>query len=94
MNIESWIGIVVGMATIITTGSLGVRWLTKHYFVEIKHELQPNGGSSMKDQVNRLERDIQDLKNQNIKGEEFHEKLDSKLDHLTEVFINYVSNQK
>lgn len=94
MNIESWIGIIVGVTTIITSAGLGVRWLVKHYFDEIKHELKPNGGSSIKDQVNRLEKDILDLKNQNEKGEEYHEKLDSKIDHLTEVFINYVSRQK
>jgi hypothetical protein len=94
MSIETWIGIIVGLTTIITSAGLGVRWLVKHYFDEIKHELKPNGGSSIKDQVNRLEKDILDLKNQNIKGEEFHEKLDSKLDHLTEVFITYVGNQK
>jgi hypothetical protein len=94
MSLESWIGLIVGVATIITSAGLGVRWLVKHYFDEIKHELKPNGGSSIKDQVNRLEKDILDLKNQNIKGEEYHEKLDSKLDHLTEVFINYVSRQK
>lgn len=94
MNIESWIGIIVGVTTIITSAGLGVRWLVKHYFDEIKHELKPNGGSSIKDQVNRLEKDILDLKNQNEKGEEYHEKLDSKIDHLTEVFINYISRQK
>lgn len=94
MNIESWIGIIVGVTTIITSAGLGVRWLVKHYFDEIRHELKPNGGSSIKDQVNRLEKDILDLKNQNIKGEEYHEKLDSKIDHLTEVFISYVSRQK
>jgi hypothetical protein len=94
MTIEAWIGTIVGISTIITSATLGIRWLVKHYFAEIKHELKPNGGSSIKDQVNRVEKDIVDLKNQNIKGEEYHEKLDNKIDHLTELFIQYVSRQK
>lgn len=56
--------------------------------------MKPNGGASIKDQVNRMEQDICDLKNQNEKGEEYHEKLDAKIDHLTTLFIEYVSRQK
>jgi hypothetical protein len=92
--IESVLALVISIATIITSVGLGVRWLTKHYFDEIKHEIKPNGGSSMKDQVNRMEADICDLKNQNLKGEEYHEKLDKKIDDLTKLFVEYVSRQK
>jgi hypothetical protein len=31
--------------------ALGVKWLVKHYLAELK----PNGGSSLKDSVSRLE---------------------------------------
>lgn len=92
--VESILAISVSLITVITSTALGVRWLTKHYFNEIKHELKPNGGQSMKDQVNRMESDILDLKNQNHKGEEYHEKLDNKIDELTRLFIEYVSRQK
>lgn len=94
MSIEAWIGTIIGISAIISSSAMGIRWLVKHYFEEIKHELKPNGGSSIKDQVNRLEKDICDLKNQNQKGEEYHEKLDNKIDHLTDLFIEYVSRQK
>jgi hypothetical protein len=89
--LESILAIVISISTVITSVALGVRWLTKHYFNEIKHEMKPNGGQSMKDQVNRIEKDIEDLKNQNIKGEEYHEKLDQKVEHLTNLFIEYVT---
>lgn len=94
MSLESWIGIVVGISVIISSTAMGVRWLVKHYFDEIKHELKPNSGQSLKDQVTRLEMDILDLKTQNHKGEEYHEKLDNKIDHLTELFIQYVSRKR
>lgn len=50
-NLQGW-GIIVG----ITATGLGglttlIRFLVKHYLSELK----PNGGSSMRDQVNRLE---------------------------------------
>ena len=92
--IESVLALVISISTIITSAAFGIRWLTKHYFDEIKHEMKPNGGSSMKDQVNRIERDIEDLKNQNLKGEDYHEKLDNKIDELTKLFVEYVSRQK
>jgi hypothetical protein len=33
------------------------RWLVKHYLAELK----PNGGSSVKDQVNRLEKRLDEV---------------------------------
>lgn len=92
--VESILAIAISLITIITSTALGVRWLTKHYFQEIKHEMKPNGGTSIKDQVSRMESDILDLKVQNHKGEEYHEKLDKKIDDLTKLFIEYVSRQK
>jgi hypothetical protein len=87
------LGISISIATVITLVASGVRWLTKHYFDEIKKELKPNSGSSLKDQVSRMEQDILDLKNQNQKGEEYHEKLDNKIDRLTEMFVSYISKK-
>ena len=94
MTIQDWLGLTLTALSILAIVGVSVRWAIRHYLKDVLQELKPNGGSSMKDQVNRLERDIVNLKNQNIKGEEYHEKLDSKLDHLTEIFINYVSRQK
>lgn len=92
--LESVLALVISVTTIITSAALGVRWLTKHYFAEIKQEMKPNGGSSIKDQVNKMESDILDLKVQNHKGEEYHEKLDTKIDSLTKMFVEYISRQK
>lgn len=86
MTIESWIGIIVGLSTIITSAGLGVRWLVKHYFDEIKHELKPNGGSSIKDQVNRLEKDIKE-------AETLRKEMNKKIDHMYEVLLDYVSKK-
>ena len=87
------LGVTISVATVITISAAGVRWLVRHYFDDIRKELKPNSGSSMKDQVTRLESDILDLKVQNQQGEKFHEKLDNKIDKLTELFVQYVSKK-
>lgn len=84
MTIEAWVGTIVGISTIITSAGLGVRWLVKHYFDEIKHELKPNGGSSLKDQVNRLEAKVSE-------AEEQRKQTNKKIDHMYEVLIDYIS---
>lgn len=71
--IESAIGMTVGILSIIGSVAIGVKWLTKHYFDEIKAELKPNSGSSLKDQVGRLEAQ--------------HIKLDQKVDLIYETII-------
>ena len=51
MSATDWAGITVALMTI-TAGFAGlVRWLVKHYL----SELRPNGGSSLRDSVTRLE---------------------------------------
>ena len=92
-SLQMILGICISVGTVITISAAGVRWLVKHYFDEIKKELKPNSGSSMKDQVTRLETDILELKKQNAGGEKFHEKLDNKIDKLTELFVQYVSKK-
>jgi hypothetical protein len=94
MNFVDWLGIILTSLTILTIIGVSIRWVIRHYLKDILHEVKPNSGQSIKDQVTRLEKDILELKDQNTKGEEYHEKLDSKIDHLTEIFINYVARQK
>jgi hypothetical protein len=90
---ETIIAIVVSITTILSSLAVGVRWLVRHYFDDIKHELKPNSGQSLKDQVNRMEQDILDIKNENFRGEQAHDRLDNKIDNLTQMFVEYVSNQ-
>jgi hypothetical protein len=90
MSIESWIGIIVGITTIITSAGLGVRWLTRHYFDEIKKELKPNSGSSMKDQITRLESKQHELEK---KMDVQHNKLEKKIDKMFDALIDHLSSK-
>ena len=57
MTANEWVGIGVGVCAISTSLFMGVRFLIKSYL----NELKPNGGSSIKDQINRLEQRVDDL---------------------------------
>jgi hypothetical protein len=49
--------ICAAITTVFTGFAIGLRFLVKGWL----NELRPNGGSSMKDQINRLERRVDDL---------------------------------
>jgi len=51
MNALNWAALAVAIISIVTGFVGSVRWLVKHYLSELK----PNSGSSMRDQVTRLE---------------------------------------
>jgi len=57
MNAQQWATLIVAIISIGVSFITLVRWLVKHYL----HELRPNGGASLKDQVNRLEQKVDEL---------------------------------
>jgi len=57
MTPANWAGLIVSIVAIISAFTASVRWLVKHYL----YELKPNGGSSLKDTVSRLESKVEIL---------------------------------
>jgi hypothetical protein len=57
MSPTDWATIAVAISTVIGSFALGVKWLVQHYLAELK----PNSGSSLKDQVNRLEERVDEI---------------------------------
>jgi len=57
MNAVDYTTISVAIIAIITAFAGGVKWLVKHFLFELK----PNGGSSLKDSVIRLEEKVEIL---------------------------------
>jgi hypothetical protein len=81
MSISDWAGLILTALSIIAITVGGIKWFItaemKVLSTELKNdlsELKPNGGSSMKDQVNRLEQKSHQLEN--------------KIDNLYNVLIN------
>lgn len=56
-NLQAAVSITVGVMSILAGGAGLVKWLVKHYLAELK----PNGGGSVKDQVNRLETRVDEI---------------------------------
>lgn len=57
MTPGDWAGLAVAISTLIGSFVLGVKWLVQHYLAELKS----NGGSSLRDQVNRLEERVDEI---------------------------------
>jgi hypothetical protein len=57
MTTQDWAALAVALITIIGAFATAVRWLVKHYL----NELKPNSGSSLKDSVERLERQVEEI---------------------------------
>ena len=92
-NIDlTWAPPVLAMFTIVGVIAGMIRWLVKHYFDEIKAEFKPNGGGSLKDQVNRLEAEHKSISEQIAKIEKHnevsHRELSSKIDKLYTTIID------
>jgi hypothetical protein len=57
MSLESWVAIASGVCAVTASLFMGLRWVIKSYLAELK----PNSGTSMKDQITRLEQRVDDL---------------------------------
>ncbi len=51
MTVQDWAAFFVAIFTLVGGLATAVRWMVKHYLSELKS----NGGSSLRDSVNRLE---------------------------------------
>jgi len=49
MSTNEWLGIAIGFTSLLGSLAIAVRFLVKHYLIELK----PNGGSSLRDEQNR-----------------------------------------
>jgi hypothetical protein len=57
MTPTEWAGFFAGVITVLSGVLVGLRFLVKGWL----NELRPNGGSSIKDQITRLEQRVDDL---------------------------------
>jgi hypothetical protein len=57
MTIANWASLIIAIIAVITAFAGTIRWMVKHYL----YELRPNGGGSVKDQVNRLEERVDQI---------------------------------
>ena len=83
MTIQDWASLIVAILTIVSSIAFGIKWLVKHYLSELK----PNGGSSVKDQINRLETAVDEQRVDSIKSRDRQEK---KLDEMYKILLDHI----
>ena len=99
MQWYEWIPVILGITGIITALLAAIRFFIKYHVREsledIKHELKPNGGSSIKDQITRVEASqkeyIERQHEDDIKFENRLDKLESKIDDVLKIVIEKLS---
>ena len=103
--LQTWIPLTVGILTILTIigGAFYKLNRTFHDFIkteieQIIAELRPNGGSSLKDQVNRLETghnkivdDVKELKDEMSEIKEDNSRLEAKIDKMFDTLLDALS---
>lgn len=57
MTVQDYLTMAVAICTIVGAFATATRWMVKHYLSELK----PNSGSSLKDSVLRLERQVEEI---------------------------------
>ncbi len=57
MTPASWAALAVSVMTLLIGFTAGVRFLVKHYLSELK----PNGGTSVSDRLNRVEKRVDEI---------------------------------
>ena len=90
MSVQSWAALIVSICTIVAFAAGSIKWLVKHYL----NELRPNSGSSLKDQVGRLERDVSILKDHMIREEREQDEMRTKLDKMYDILLDFIANKK
>ena len=84
MTIQDWASLIVAILTIVSSIAFSIKWLVRHYLSELK----PNSGSSMKDQISRLETALDDQRIDSIKSRDRQEK---KLDDMYEILLKHIA---
>jgi hypothetical protein len=90
MTIQDWAALAVSVLTIVAVVAGSIKWLVKHYLAELK----PNSGSSMKDQISRLEARINEADITRKQMKEDHTNMKNKLDHMYDILLEYLSKSK
>ena len=90
MTIQDWAALAVSALTIVAVLAGAIKWLVKHYLAELK----PNSGSSMKDQISRLELRISEADVSRKQMKEDHKVMKEKLDHMYDILLDYIARSK
>lgn len=101
MSIQDWAGFVLTSLSIVGVAFAAIRWyidtkieptklqieIIKEAIEDVRSETKTNGGSSMRDE-------IKSIKKENEEAKELRKATSDKLDHLYDLFVDYVSRPR
>lgn len=94
MSTQDWAGFILTILSIGTIILGGIRWYIKVQVDPIKEavedilkETKTNGGSSMRDEIKQIKKEQEHARDKRQEQKE-------KLDHLYDLFVEYISRQK
>ena len=87
MTVQDWASLIVAILTIVSSIAFGIKWLVKHYLIELK----PNSGSSLRDAVTRLEISLDEQRVDSIQS---RNRQEEKLDEMYKILIDHIANTK
>ena len=83
MTIQDWASLIVAILTIVSSIGLSIKWMVKHYLSELK----PNSGTSMKDQISRLETAMDEQRVDSINS---RNRQENKLDDMYKMLLDHI----
>jgi len=91
MSAQEWAGLILTLLSITGIILSGIRWYIglqikpiKEAVEDIRSETKTNGGSSMRDEIKSIKAEQEEAK-------ELRKATSDKLDHLYDLFVEYVS---
>ena len=94
MSAQEWAGLTLTLLSISGIVLGGIRWYIKtqtdpikEAVADIRAETKTNGGSSMRDE-------IKSIKAEQVEAKEIRKYQTDKIDHLYDLFVEYISKSK
>jgi YesN/AraC family two-component response regulator len=85
MTIQDWASLIVAILTIVSSIAFAIKWMVTHYLSELK----PNSGSSLKDQVSRLEKSLEEQRIESNRSRVQHE---AKIDKMYDILLKHIDS--
>jgi hypothetical protein len=94
MSAQDWAGFILTLLSISGIILAGIRWYIKtqvdpiiEAVEDIRKETKTNGGSSLRDEIKFIKKDSEEAK-------QVRKEQKEKMDHLYDLFVEYVSRSK
>lgn len=90
MSAYQWTAMIVSILSIIAGFIAAIKFLVQHYLAELK----PNSGSSLKDQVSRMELQHKLIQGRIDDADVMRKDMNKKLDHMYDILLEYIAKSK